>query len=176
MLIDENATAALHGLTLTGGRTSDGDDGGFDENGGVSEGGGGIFVASSSLLTLDACTISDNQTGRGDNGGSGGFGGGIFVASNGSLTLSVMHHQRTIKPATAADGGFGRGSVEDFEDIGGERRLRRHAADDGGGIALSLPAASLTLIACSISDNQASGNGIGDGGRAVFDGFGGFGG
>ena len=146
LLIDENATAAFHGLTFTGGRTSDGDNGSDGSNGGN---GGGIFANTNSTLTLSACTVSSNQTGDGGDGGGGGrggrggFGGGIFADFNSTLTLSTC----TIDNNQAGNGGAGGNSD------GG--------AGAGGGIFVDFNG-SLTLTASTISGNQA---GVGGDGR-----------
>ena len=143
MLIEENATAALHSLTLTGGRTSD--------SAGFAGFGGGIFAATSSSLTLTACTVSGNQTGNG--GGSslgGGFGGGILASSNSTLTLTTC----TVSGNQTGDGG----------DIGGRGGF-------GGGI-FAVGTSTLTLTTCTVSGNQT-----GDGGSSgIFGGNGGDGG
>ena len=140
LLIDEDATAALHGLTLTGGRTSDGV--------GSGENGGGIFLGSSSSLSLFACTVSGNQTGGGGEGGAGGGGGGIFANSNSTLTLTAC----TVSGNQTGDGGDG------------------GAGGFGGGIFANSNS-TLTLTACTVSGNQT-----GDGGNQTGDGAGGAGG
>ena len=151
MLIEENATAALHGLTLTGGRTNDGD-------GGDGGSGGGIFAESNSTLTLTACTVSGNQTGDGSilatSGGSGGSGGGIFVDLNSTLTLTAS----TVSGNQTGDGGigFGNGGFGGF----------------GGGI-FAENTSTLTLTACTVSGNQTGDGGNSDGRFAGSGGFGG---
>ena len=131
MLIEENATAALNGLTLTGGVTS-GD-------------GGGILADSNSDLSLTACTVSGNRTGDGADGVSGGIGrsggdgGGISAQSNSTLSLTAC----TISGNQTGDGGQGRGS-------GGF----------GGGISAATDSI-LTLTACTLSGNQTGAGGQG---------------
>ena len=122
LLIDEDATAALHGLTLTGGRTSDGGDvenGGFGRPG---ENGGGILASSNSTLTLTACTVSGNQTGGGGEGvvgGTSGFGGGIFAGSNSTLSLTActVSCNQTGQGGGGSSGGSGGGGGGIFASV-----------------------------------------------------------
>ena len=85
MLVSRDATAALYGLTLTGGKD------------GTSAGsGGGILADTGSSLTLAACTISGNETGA-----TLGFGGGIFAGFGSRLTLASS----TVSENQARNGG-----------------------------------------------------------------------
>ncbi len=93
--IKPNATAALHGLTLTGGKTADGG------------AGGGIFVADNSSLTLNSSTLSGNITGDGSGlAADGGAGGGIFVDDNSSLTLNFSTLSGNITGSGGSGGGI----------------------------------------------------------------------
>ena len=83
MEIQPGATAALHGLTLTGG---------------FSSGNGGAILNNQATLSLSACTLSGNSAG--DNGG------GIFSdGRNGSATLSLS--SCTLSGNSAVTGGGG---------------------------------------------------------------------
>ena len=153
MMIEEGATVALQGLTLTGGWTEDGDDNFNGQDGEDGENGGGIFVSSNSILTLNNSTISANQTGSGGNGdglegdydndpmagagGDGGDGGGIFASSNSILTLNTS----TVS-ANQTGGG------------GPSFLFRDGSYGSGGGIFSS---STLTLNSSTVSNNQTNG-------------------
>ena len=178
--INPGARVALRGLTLTGGRTSNGSNGSNSNTGGNGEdgedggNGGGIFAGNNSTLTLSACTISGNQTGQGGDGGDGGsgnsggdggrggFGGGIFADFNSTLTLSACTISGN-QTGQGGDGGDGGGGGEGFGGFGGR----------GGGIFAGSNT-TLTLTACTVSGNL-TGQG-GDGGDGGFSSDGGFGG
>ena len=145
MLIEPEATVALHGLTLTGGVE---DTGLFTQQRGA-----GIYN-NEATLSLIECTISEN-TAR--------DGGGIF--STGATTLFSC----TLSGNAANDGG---GIYSDGRGDGSAATLSlsactlsgNSAKDDGGGIysdASSRGRAWLSLNACTLSGNSAgSGGGI----------------
>ena len=188
MLINEGATAALHGLTLTGGvaprdANYDADGGGIYNDharlsliactltGNISldfdrfrtTRGGGIFSngeGGSAMLSLSACTLSGNSVERGD-------GGGIYSSANfsGSATLSLS--DCTLSDNSAEDDGGGI-----YSDGGGGRATLslstctlsdNSAENDGGGIYNTgyRGNATLSLSACTLSDNSAEDNGGG---------------
>ena len=126
MQVSEGATAALYGLTLTGGK--DGSSGGF---------GGGIFVDSGSSLTLAACTISGNETGS-----IAGNGGGIFADSDSRLTLATS----TVSENQARTGGgiFYSGSRLTISNSTIAGNIALSATGQGGGLYYSRPGVVLT--------------------------------
>lgn len=127
--IGANSSSTLLGLTLTGGQTSEGTDG------------GGIHLGSDSSLNLLSCTISGNRTGKGPDGSGedGGSGGGIYLSSGSALTLfqsTVASNQTGAGGTSIAVPGFG---------------------GCGGGIYAS-QGSSLTIVSSTIANNQ-TGNG-----------------
>lgn len=172
--LQEGATAALHSVILTGGRTADGE-GDFGANGGN---GGGIFVDNNGTLTLSSCTVSGNTTGGGGEGGFGGFGGGIFVGRNGILTLSScsVTGNTTGDGGDASLGGFGGGIFVETNGIltlssctvsgnttgDGGNGGNGGSGGSGGGIG-GTAGISLALSSCTVSDNQVSSGGRGSG-------------
>ena len=110
-IVNVDVTAAISGLTISGGFTRDG---GL----GVGLGGGGI--RNNGTLTLTEVVVSGNRTGDGGTYTSeGGFGGGISNSSNSTLTLirSTVSGNRTGNGGTNTSGmrtgvstaGFGGG-------------------------------------------------------------------
>ena len=161
--VDFGTTVVIERLTLTGGKSADGFDGGGGSNGGDGSNGGGIL--NSGALSLNGCTISGNTSGMGGrgsdggttgNGGGGGFGGGIFNNGNASLVLTHC----TI--ASNMTGGGGRGGDGTFSDGGNGGN-----GGSGGGIHNSI-SASLTLTHCTLSGNATGNRGLGGNGDFGF--------
>lgn len=131
----------ISGLTVTNGKTPDGDPG--LNFGGDGVNGGGIFNWGD--LTLRDVVVTGNRTGNGGNatnpgttyGGKGGDGGGIY--SPGSLTMTNV----TVSNNTTGHGGNG-----DSAYIGGR----------GGGIHSS---GRLTMTDCIVTGNHTGTGGIG---------------
>ena len=142
MGITPDNTVALHGLTLTGGRTEDGSDG---VAGG--SGGGGGAILNSGTLSLSACTLSQNSTGDGGNGediaGSGGSGGAIF--NFGTLSLSAC----TLSQNSTGDGGDG-------------------GSGSGGSGGAIFNDGTLSLSACTLSLNSSGAGGTAGAGGGIF--------
>ncbi len=165
---------ALANLTITGGQSAAGADGGGILNGGnltlststVSGnssgagangtgqgGGGGGGIANTGTLTITASTIVTNSTGRGGDGpsggdaGSGGSGGGIL--NNGMLTVSTS----TVSGNSTGNGGTG-GSNNGVFGTGGNGG----DGGNGGGIAST---GALTLTASTIVQNRTGSGGAG---------------
>ena len=144
MEIRPGATAALHGLTLTGGLVS---------------GNGGAILNDQATLSLSACTLSGNSAG--DNGG------GIFSdGRNGSATLSLSSCTLSSNSAESAGGGiFGTGGDEGSVTLSlSACTLSGNSADFGGGIfsdARNSGSATLSLSACTLSGNSAESRGGG---------------
>ncbi|HEX5709115.1 MAG TPA: Calx-beta domain-containing protein [Pyrinomonadaceae bacterium] len=84
------ANVNISGITISNGRTFDGDGGGSSGN----EGGRGGGVRNLGTLSLTACVVSGNTTGKGGAGttfgGAGGAGGGIYNAGTMTLTDSTV--------------------------------------------------------------------------------------
>jgi hypothetical protein len=157
----EDGSAALLGLSVTGGRGNDGgglyNDGGtlalFDcaVSGNIATDGGGLFTQSGGATTLTNCTV----TGNGANDG-----GGLFTQSGGTTALSNC----TVSGNGANDGGGL------FTQSGGTTALSNctvsgnTAGGNGGGLYNSNPfsaASTTTLTNCTLSGNRAGANGGG---------------
>ena len=138
MEIQPGATAALHGLTLTGGLVS---------------GNGGAILNDQATLSLSACTLSGNSAG--DNGG------GVFSdGRNGSATLNLSSCILSSNSAESAGGGiFGTGGDEGSATLSlSACTLSGNSAVFGGGIfsdARNSGSATLSLSACTLSGNSA---------------------
>ena len=149
LFVHLNATAALHGLTLTGGNTF----GSFGENHG-----GAIFIDgngpnNSVSLSLSACTISHNTALL--------FGGGIF--SNGKTGSAILSLNSCTVSGNVAS--FGGGIYSDASSEGSaELSLTsctfsdNSAQSDGGGIfcdSFASGRVALKLLSCTLSGNSA---------------------
>jgi CSLREA domain-containing protein len=139
--IAEGVTVEVGGLTLTNGRTLDGNEVVRD-----ADPGGGIHNAGE--LVLRSCTISENVTGRGHaraddlgNGGHGGDGGGVYNAASGTLSL----YECSVSGNVTGDGG------SPFFGEGGD-------GGDGGGI---YNAGRITLGRSTLSENTPGRGGRG---------------
>ena len=179
MEIQPGATAALHGLTLTGGLASGpfpANSGGaitnnnatlsliactlFDNSADIL--GGGIFSDGSSRgrawLSLNACTLSGNSAGSG---------GGIVSRgnSNGSATLSLVACILSDNSATSDGGGiFSEGRFTGSASLSLSDCILsgNSATREGGGIfsdgssnSNDNGSATLSLSACTLTDNSA---------------------
>ncbi len=155
-LINFNAASgnlSLSGLTLTGGRTTEGDIGSLSS-------GGAIRFASSGTLTLDNVAVTNNRTL-----GNGARGGAIFAdAGNIVLTDSVISSNQTSGIGSSGGGIYaGSGTVSLLNSIlSGNTTTNNNAM--GGGIHAA--GGAVALIQSTISNNQTSGDSA-DGG-AVF--------
>ena len=140
MLISPGATAALHGLTLTGGFVS---------------GSGGAIFNNQATLSLSACTLSDNSASN--------QGGGIFSdgRNNGSATLNLSSCTLSDNSASNEGGGI----FSDGRDNGSATlslsacTISGNSADRGGGIysdGASSGSATLNLNACTLTGNCSS--------------------
>ncbi len=163
--VDSGVTAALTGLTISGGSTS-GNGGGLENLGTATITGctiSGNFAGSSGggvdnlgTATLTGCTISSN---------SAGLGGGLYSYGMANLTLTDC----TVSGNSAADGGglynYGTANLT-LTDC----TVSGNSAYVGGG-GLENNRASVTLADCSVSGNSAKyGGGVYN--RGVFNNYG----
>ena len=158
--IQPGATAAFHGLTLTGGAASGSS---FNENS------GGAIYNDRATLSLSACTLSDNSAASG--------GGGIYNAGlEGSATLSLSACTLSGNSASSgggilSEGGGGIASSSATVDLRSCTLSGNSAGKRGGGIFISNRdsggSTALSLKSCTLSSNQA------DTGGGVFSGGGG---
>lgn len=182
LMVDSGAEATFSALTLTGGRTPNGVDGGccrqatttaFD--GAPGGDGGGIY--NSGALTLTDVVVKANSAGAGGRGGdggspnpqyagagaggqggAGGSGGGIYNDFYGTLTLT----NATVTDNHAGHGGNGGaggggGSSNPYGNVGGAGGK----GGSGGGVFSVVGNHVVTLTDATISANTA-----GDGGNA----------
>ncbi len=182
-VIGAGKTVSISGLTLRDGHAPDGTPG----NNGVSStyprvsisptsgspgaDGGGIYNAGS--LTLDSCSLADNQAGAGGAGGAGGYvyypdrftggnggegGKGGAIYNLGSVTLTAC----TLSGNAAGAGGWG-GSGSTSYDFGGSGGAGALGGSGGGIYNLG----TLTLASCTLSSNVAGAGGAGGPGKAA---------
>ena len=147
MEIQPGVTAALDGLTLTGGFTT---------------GAGGAISNTGANLSLHSCTLCDNAASTG--------GGGIFNSSNGSSIARLSLNACTISRNKSGGGGGGGIFNLSGSSAGATTTLRActlfdNVADTGGGGIVNfalLGSATLRLISCTLSGNStpAAGGGI----------------
>ena len=174
MRIQPDVTAALHGLTLTGGFSPD--VGGAILNdqatlslsactlsGNSASSGGGIFSDGgngSATLSLSSCTLSSNSADFNN-----GRGGGIFSnGRNGSATLNLSSCTLSSNSAESAGGGiFSTGGDEGSATLSlSACTLSGNSAASFGGAIFSdgeSGSATTDLIACTLSDNSATNRG-----------------
>ncbi len=135
-IVNMDVTAAISGLTISGGFTQDG---GF----GTGLSGGGI--RNNGALTLTEAVVSGNTTGSGGTYTSeGGFGGGISNFSNGTLILM----RSTVSGNRTGNGGTNTSGM----------RTGASTAGFGGGINNQ---GILTLTDSTVSGNTTGNGGIG---------------
>jgi len=188
-------TVTISGLTVTGGRgggtsggSTTGNGGGIYNSGTLSLsdvivsgnsvrnsgiGGGGIFNAGSSTLTLTNCTVSGNTAGGGGIPLSGNpiTGGGIRNSVNASLTLT----NTTFSNNTAHVGGgiFNTGILtvtgSTFSGNSAGVGISTALALEGGGIYINGPSTGNTIINSTFSGNQAKSDGGGIANAGVLD-------
>lgn len=143
--IQPDSNVTVKGITLRGGRSSDGDSGAsdpfdpvFDREKARGADGGGIL--NWGMLTMEACDLTANRTGKGAPGGDGGRGGGIF--NGGALVLNRCR----IFGNRTGDGG-------EESSVGVIPKLVAPGnGGDGGGIFSDI-AATLRLEQCLVSTN-----------------------
>jgi fibronectin-binding autotransporter adhesin len=156
--IDSGVTAALSGLTITGGSAS------------RSFGAG---LANFGTVTLTDCTVSGNSASFGRGGGlwnagtvtlvdstisgnSAGLGGGVYDSDGKATFTGCM-----ISGNSASEHG---GGVYDYGTVTlTDCTISGNSADEGGGVEVvgSEPSSFLTLTACTVSGNSASTEGGG---------------
>ena len=156
--VDQNVTASISGLTITGGRGN---------NFGFGKGGGGLANYGGNL-TLTDCSIAGNSIGGGDGGGlfnksgsanlidctisgnSADYGGAIFTGGTTTLTNCMISENSDSQGGVFVNGGstvLTGCTVSGNTSSEGGRCLHNHGA--------------MTLIDCTVSGNSASGNGGG---------------
>ncbi len=139
-----NVTTNISGLTITNGKTANGDTG--TTSGGAAKPGGGIWQAGGDM-TLSNVIITANRTGNGGEatGGSdsfgGGGGGGGGISSSGNLTMTNC----TVSNNTTGTGGTG-------------------GYSGGGGFGGGIQVGPGTVVMTNVT---VSGNRTGDGGVAI---------
>jgi CSLREA domain-containing protein len=182
LMVDRSAEATLSGLTLTGGRTPNGANGGccrqatttaFDGSPGGD--GGGIY--NNGTLTLTDAVVKANSAGAGGRGGdggapnpqflgagaggqggAGGSGGGIFNDFFGTLTLTnTTVTDNHAGPGGNGGAGGGGGAGNPFGNAGGAGGN----GGSGGGVFSVVGNHVVTLTNATISANTT-----GDGGNA----------
>ncbi len=145
--VGSGVTAAISGLTITGGAAP-------DSNFGDGGNGGGVF--NSGTLTVTNSTVSGNTAGNGGNGG-GGYGGGVF--NSGTLTVT----NGTVSGNTGRGGGGG--ITSDGTLTLTNSTLSGNAATGGGGGGISgggggiSGGGTLTLTNSTVSGNTGRGGG-----------------
>jgi hypothetical protein len=150
--IDEGVTAAITGLTVTGG---------FGEGGGIGSGGGGIYNAGS--LTLIDSTVSGNRarvSGGIDNRGSLTLSDST-VSNNTALGAAGILNERslTLKNSTVSDnrvgdgGGGGISSLDGSLIVNNSTVTGNDGLDFGGG--MSIDGGSATVTYSTVSGNLA---------------------
>lgn len=172
--ISGSASVSITGLTITKG---------------LANSGGGILLEDSSALSLNNCTLNDNEALG--NAGGGGLGGGIEDNSSGALTITnstfdansavgVGPNDSVISPTyiLALGGGIDVGGLAGLTGItgsvtvsnstfAGNQALGGSPGASAGGGALSnsngVNGGTMTVTDCTLSDNAAIGSAGGDG-------------